>query len=216
MAVKMNSEFNYKFQVQGETIWEKIKTLQGFLEGRKRAAVLEEVQSLKTRAKVSKLEHLRATGGLEHEMLELEAEIIEIRSFEEDQKKCWELNRDEIKMLNRLLDEAYAIAEPTRIKHPDGTPFTDEEMFEANACNEFTAMIGKEIHAEILANGHPSPAKIRNAMSNPTTWQALIQCGLIPEGNQVMLVSNDPMSVVMRLPNANEVKALTDGTAKQD
>jgi len=46
-------------------------------------------------------------------------------------------------------------------------------MFEANAANEFTAMIGKDIYAEILANGRPSPAKLRNAMSNPKTWNTL-------------------------------------------
>jgi hypothetical protein len=46
-------------------------------------------------------------------------------------------------------------------------------MFEANAANEFTAMIGKEIYAEMIANGRPSPAKIRNAMSSPQTWKTL-------------------------------------------
>ena len=43
MATKLNAEFNERYLVQGETIWEKIKTLKGFLEGRIRAAVLEEV-----------------------------------------------------------------------------------------------------------------------------------------------------------------------------
>ena len=43
MASNLNSEFNYRYQVIGSTPWEKIKTLQGFLVGRKRAAVLEGV-----------------------------------------------------------------------------------------------------------------------------------------------------------------------------
>ena len=46
MASKFNSEFNYRYQVIGDTAWEKIKTLQGFLEGRVRAAALEEVSVL--------------------------------------------------------------------------------------------------------------------------------------------------------------------------
>ena len=37
MASSLNSEFNYRYQVIGDTIWEKIKTLKGFLEGRVRA-----------------------------------------------------------------------------------------------------------------------------------------------------------------------------------
>jgi hypothetical protein len=194
MASKLNSEFNYRYQVQGITIWEKIKTLKGFLVGRKRAAVLEEVQLLKTKAKVVKLEHLKNTGGLEHEILELEAEIIEVKSFEEDQAECWELNREEIKILEKLLQEAFAIAETTRIKG-----YSDEQMFEANAANEFTAMIGKEIQSEIIAMGHPSPAKILNAMSNPITWKALIKAGLIPAGNSPLICSNNPLDIDIKL-----------------
>jgi hypothetical protein len=52
MASNLNSEFNYRYQVIGSTPWEKIKTLQGFLVGRKRAAVLEEVAALKHQAKI--------------------------------------------------------------------------------------------------------------------------------------------------------------------
>ena len=58
MASKFNSEFNYRYQVIGDTPWEKIKTLQGFLEGRIRAAALEEVSLLKKQAKIAKLKHL--------------------------------------------------------------------------------------------------------------------------------------------------------------
>ena len=36
---KLNSEFNYRYQVIGETVWAKIQTLHGFLDGRLRAAV---------------------------------------------------------------------------------------------------------------------------------------------------------------------------------
>jgi hypothetical protein len=195
MATKFNSEFNYRYQVQGETIWEKIKTLKGFLVGRKRAAVLEEVSLMKIRAKVSKIVYLKSNGGLEHEILELEAELIEIKSFEADQQECFDLNRDEIKMLERLLEEAFVIAEPSRIPG-----YTDEQMFEANAANEFTAMIGREIYAEILANGRPSAAKISNAMSNPITWNALQAAGLLPKGNELMLWNNDPHKVGLALP----------------
>ena len=49
MASNLNSEFNYCYQVIGSTPWEKLKTLKGFLEGRKRAAALEKVAELKFR-----------------------------------------------------------------------------------------------------------------------------------------------------------------------
>jgi hypothetical protein len=182
MAQKLNTEFNYRYQVIGDTPWERIKTLKGFLEGRIRALALEEVSKLKHQAKLSKLNHLKNGGeGLEHEILELKAEILELESHQVSLDEAFELTKDEIKILKKLLKELYVIAEPTRIKG-----YTDEQMFEANGANEFTVNIGREIQAEMIANGRPSPAKIRNAMSNPHTWNALKQIGLIPKQTKIL------------------------------
>ena len=188
MASKFNSEFNYRYQVIGDTAWEKIKTLQGFLEGRVRAAVLEEVGDLKNQAKVAKLKHLQNGGnGLEHEILELKAEILEAESFRETEKEAFELNKKEIEILNKLLKELYVIAEPTRI-----AGYSDEEMWEANQANEFTVNIGRDIQAELIANGRMSPAKLRNAMSNPHTWNALKEIGLVPKETKILIGNTDP------------------------
>ena len=182
MAQKFNTEFNYRYQVIGDTPWERIKTLKGFLEGRIRAQALEEVGKLKLQAKISKLNYLKNGGeGLEHEILELKAEIMEAKSFEGSLKEAFELTKDEIKILKKLIKELYVIAEPTRIKG-----YTDEEMFEANAANEFTVNMGREIQSEMIANGRPSAARIRNAMSNPYTWNALKQVGLIPNKTKIL------------------------------
>ena len=189
MASKFNSEFNYRYQVIGDTPWEKIKTLQGFLEGRVRAAALEEVGDLKNQAKVSKLKHLQNGGnGLEHEILELKAEILESQSHEATAKEAFQLNRKEIEILKKLLEELYVIAEPTRI-----AGYSDEEMWEANQANEFTVSIGREIQAEMIANGRPSPAKLKNAMSNPHTWNALKKIGLVPKETKILMGNTDPM-----------------------
>ena len=182
MAQKFNTEFNYRYQVIGCTPWEKIKTLKGFLEGRIRAAALEEVGRLQFQAKLAKLNYLKNGGkGLEHEILELRAEIMELESHQGSLDEAFELTKDEIKILKKLLKELYVLAEPTRIKG-----YTDEEMFEANAANEFTVDMGREIQSEMIANGRPSPARIRNAMSNPHTWNALKQAGLIPKKNKIL------------------------------
>ena len=182
MAQKLNTEFNYRYQVIGDTPWERIKTLKGFLEGRIRAEALEEVNKLKHQAKLSKLNYLKNGGqGLEHEILELKAEIIEDESHQGTLKEAFELTKDEIKILKKLIKELYVIAEPTRIKG-----YTDEEMFEANAANEFTVNMGREIQSEMIANGRPSAARIRNAMSNPHTWNALKQVGLIPKQTKIL------------------------------
>ena len=186
MASNLNSEFNYRYQVIGSTPWEKIKTLQGFLVGRKRAAVLEEVADLKYQAKLEELKHLKTVPALPHILLNLQAEIIELESHLDDQKHAFELNRKEIQILEKLMAELYAEVEPTRLKHPDGTPYTDDEMFEANANYEFTVTVGRELQSEIIALGRPSPAKLLNAMSNPQTMESLMLVGLVPQGTELL------------------------------
>ena len=197
MASNLNSEFNYRYQVIGSTPWEKIKTLQGFLVGRKRAAVLEEVAELKYQAKLEELKHLKTVPALPHIILNLQAEIIELESHLDDQKHAFELNRKEITILEKYMAELYMEVEPTRLKHEDGTPYTDDEMFEANANYEFTVTVGREIQSEIIAMGRPSPAKLLNAMSNPQTLQSLMMIGLVPQGT-VLLEQKD---IMLELPN---------------
>ena len=201
MAQKFNTEFNYRYQVIGDTPWERIKTLKGFLEGRIRALALEEVGKLKHQAKLSKLNYLKNGGqGLEHEILELKAEILELDSHQGSLEEAFELTQDEIKILKKLIKELYAIAEPTRIKG-----YTDEQMFEANAANEFTVNMGREIQSEMIANGRPSAARIRNAMSNPHTWNALKQVGLIPKKTKILEGNINPQLKI-------ELKGVEDET----
>jgi len=201
MASKLNTEFNYRYQVIGDTPWEKIKTLQGFLEGRVRAAALEEVGDLKNQAKVSKLKHLQNGGnGLEHEILELKAEILESKSHEATAKEAYQLNKKEIEILNKLLKELFVIAEPTRIPG-----YSDEEMYEANAANEFTVSIGREIQAEMIANGRPSPAKLKNAMSNPYTWNALKDIGLVPKETKILVGNVNPSDKIKLIGAEDEI-----------
>lgn len=199
MSSKLNSEFNYRYQVIGETPWEKIFQLQNFLEGRVRAAALEEVSQMKHKAKLMELQSLKDNNALPHVILNMQAEILELESFLPGQKESFDLNRDEIRILKKLLAELYEIAEPTRLYHEDGTPYTDPEMFEANAANEFTVMIGKEIQAEIIANGRPSPAKLRNAMSNPHTFHALQKIGLVPPEAVLLEGNADPLKIELRV-----------------
>ena len=152
--------------------------------------MLEQVADLKYQAKLEELKHLKTVPALPHILLNLQAEIIELESHLDDQAHAFELNRKEITILERLMAELYTEVEPTRLQHEDGTPYTDDEMFEANANYEFTVTIGRELQSEIIALGHPSPAKLLNAMSNPHTMDALKQIGIIPQ-ETIMLTDKD-------------------------
>lgn len=190
---KLNSEFNYRYQVIGNTPWAKIQTLLGFLCGRKRAAVLEKVGELKYQAKLAELKHLQEIGGLPHIVLNLQAEIMEFESSLEEAHKCYRDNEEEIEILERYLAELYLEVEPTRIEG-----YSDEQMFELNAANEFTVNVAKEIQAEILCHGHPSPAKLHNAMSNPYSFKALQEVGLIPENAKMITGNANPLQIELK------------------
>lgn len=190
MASRFNTEFNYRTQVIGETPWEKIKTLKGFLEGRKRAEALEEVSNIKLKAKKAKLEYLKANGP-EYEALELEAEIMEYESSIDDAKEAFELNKKELQCLRDLLAELYEIAEPTRIPG-----YSDDDMFEANAENEFATWVVREIQAEIVANGRPSATKLRNAMSSNLAIGGLKTLGILPQEFKVITGHNDIIALL--------------------
>ena len=191
MASNLNSEFNYRYQVIGSTPWEKLKTLKGFLVGRKRAAVLEKCSELKYQAKLLELAHLKEVPALPHVILNLQAEILEWESNIDDEKHAFELNRNEIKVIEKLIAEIYIEVEPTRIEG-----YTDDMMFEANANYEFTITVGREIQSEMIANGRPSPAKLLNAMSNPQSLAALKVLGIVPEETLLMCDKHIPIQFV--------------------
>lgn len=195
MASPLNTEFNYRYQVIGNTPWEKLKQLQNFLVGRKRAAALEQVAELKYQAKLQELRHLTEINALPHVILNLKAEIAETESVLDDQIHCFNLNRAEIKILEKLIAELYVELEPTRLRHEDGTPYSDDEMFEANANYEFTVNVMREIQSEIIANGRPSPAKLLNAMSNPQSLEALKAIGVVPKETFLLGTPNAPLQL---------------------
>ena len=197
MPSKLNSEFNYKYQVMGCTPWERIKILNGFLEGRVRAVALEEVAHLTHDALLAEMAFLKKNDAPEHEQMRLQATIVESISQMVVVDEAYELNRQEIEILNKLIAECYEIAEPTRIEG-----FSDEEMFEANAAHEFTVLTMRELQSEIVANGRPNPATVLHCMDNPLTMAAALKSGLLPLESIPLLTANPPVLIAQEMAAA--------------
>jgi len=203
MASKYNSEFNYRFLVEGETIWAKIKTLQGFLEGRIRAKGLEEIGKLKLDAKREEYEHakkrFKESRFASWTVKKLKVEVMEAENWLASENDGFRKNDEEIEILEKLLAEAFEIAEPTRING-----HSDEEMWEVNQSNEYTMKVAKDMQSEMIANGRPSAMTVRQAMSAPETWEAVKKIGLVPDDCHLITGSNDPEKITLSLPNPDE------------
>jgi len=199
MASKYNSEFNYRYLVEGETIWAKIKTLQGFLEGRIRARGLEEIGELKLEAKREEYTNAEKTKAPSWIVKKLKVELMEAENWLASENDGFRKNDEEIKILEKLLAEAFEIAEPTRING-----HSDEQMWEANQANEYTMKVAKDMQSEIIANGRPSPMTVRQAMSAPETWEAVKKIGLVPNDCHLITGSNDPQKIILSLPKPDE------------
>ena len=194
MPSKFNSEFNYKYQVMGCTPWEKIKILKGFLEGRVRAVALEECSHLQHDSLVAEMAFLKTNGAPEHEQMRLQAKILESASHMVITDEAYELNRQEIEILNRLIAECYEMAEPTRIEG-----YSDDDMFEVNASHEFAVTTMREMQSEIIANGRPTPATVLHAMNNPHVLAATLKAGLLPPEAIPLLTGNAPIFAVQEM-----------------
>jgi hypothetical protein len=55
----------------------------------------------------------------------------------------------------------------------------------------------------MIANGRPSAAKLRNAMSNPYTWNALKSVGLIPKETKMLEGNIDPLQITLKVAEDN-------------
>lgn len=182
MAVRINTEFNYRNLVEGETIWYKIKTLKGFLENRELALRGKKVAELRLKAKKAKL--LQDSSLNEWEKLELEAEILEIENNKSIEDEAYALCEKEIETLKKLLEEYYEIAEPLRIEG-----FSDDEMIEATAGDEFCMKLIKEMKANVIATGTVPPELIQRALKAPREIQQVLQQNnLLPQGDLKCLV----------------------------
>ena len=125
----------------------------------------------------------------------LKVKLLEAENFLESESDGFIKNDEEIQILEKLLAEAFEIAEPTRLQG-----YSDEEMWEANQANEYTVKVAKDMQAEMIANGRPSAMLIRQAMSNPQTWEAVKEIGLVPEDCELIAGNNDPQKIQLSLP----------------
>lgn len=158
---RQNHNANYLYDVDGETVWEKLRTIRGMLDDRRRAYQL---------AILSKEEN-------EEKFKEDNASI---------EYKKWLINKDfqdgliqdcknEIKFLEEFESYLSAESEKTRIAGK-----TDDEMYEINFFHEMEVRLVRRVQAQIASCGRINDETILRLMKNKGALKLCIQQGLMP------------------------------------
>ena len=130
-----NSNFQIEAWIAGKahTAWEKYRLLCNQLENRQMALAQVEAAAIRQKAQVAKLNHLK-TIGIEWEVLEVEANLLEAASNREVGDRCIESARQEVEFIKSLIAQLEPQLEATRVNG-----YTDQQMFQHNQSDEWAA-----------------------------------------------------------------------------
>lgn len=150
---------NYIYDCDGETVWEKLRVIRGFLE--EKQIILQEIEL--------KEEYKKEHNG----------DSFEYKKAKIHEKKNLQLKNeliDEIKFLEEFESWLAQEAEKTRIPGK-----TDEEMYEINFFEELKIRLIKRAQSQLIATGHIEPDTLQRIMKNSDSANLAIQIGLIDE-----------------------------------
>lgn len=156
---QLNRNAAYIYEVDGLTVWEKLRVLRGFLVERNRSLRLSEYRYNK---QVKSLKE----GTCE----EPEKVAIEIEEMPELHQDC----KDEIAFLEKSIAALEVAAEKTRIAGK-----TDREMYEINFFSEHTTRLVFNAMAEVASCGRVSTETMKYLMRNRSAMYVLIDKNIL-------------------------------------
>lgn len=184
---QVNHNYSYIFEVDGYTVWERLRIIRNFMTDRRQALELAELTQANSGKRVDrtnrKLEYLQSQlesaieeGDVGKE-LELE-ELIDTTQYELQEGLIQASNhadltqdcRDELNFLIEFESRLATEAEKTRVPGK-----TDREMYEINFPNEARVRLENRATAEIVAGGRLSADTIHYLRKDPEVLQRLIE-----------------------------------------
>lgn len=160
---QVNRNAAYLFDIDGNTVWERLRVIRGFLDDRQRAL---------------------ATSNLDMEKSEKEAkehgeDSYEYKKFLIEKPFRLDLIDDcerEIEFLTDVEARLAAEAEKTRISGK-----SDKDMYELNFFEEHTNRLVTDAQAEIVANGRLSTNTVKMLFRNKAAMNRTLEMGLLSE-----------------------------------
>lgn len=168
MGDRINREAVYRYVIDGLTPWEKLKNVRNFLEDRREAMRMAqidlEIQELKR-------EKLRESEDPLDKLYLKRAE-----AQDEGSQDVFQKLQDEIDFLENYERECQAEAEPTR--HPGKS---DDEMYEINYEFEMATRCVLDFRADLIAYGRPSQETAKKFMRFPPAVRLARSLGHLDE-----------------------------------
>lgn len=174
---QLNRNYNYLSEVDGITVWERLRVIRNFLSDRKQALAISEL-SLETKKDFAS----------EYEEKEWQIRKPYTLKLIDDCKR-------EIAFLETLEEKLRHLAEKERIPGK-----TDEEMYEINYINEKKEILLLEVKSEIASFGKVTSSTMKTLLKNPLILQYIVDQGFLND-TVLKLVSNDnPLTILNQIP----------------
>ena len=176
---RVNHNANYIFDVDGETVWEKLRTIRGMLDDRRRAY------------QIALLKQEQAEAESEAKK---EEDIYKYREYlinKDFQLSLIEDCKNEVEFLEKF--ETYLTQEAEKTRIPGKT---DDEMYELNFFQELKTRLVRKAQAQIISTGRIQEDTLLRLMKNNDALDACIQQGLLTSDVKNVLDTN-------LLPNPN-------------
>lgn len=157
---KVNQEATYIFDVDGETVWERLRCIRNFLEQRRLAY------------NVNKLAEEKALATMEKDSWEFKEYLIH-KEFNADLMEDCEL---EIKFLEEFEAKLAAEAEKTRIFGK-----TDKEMYDINYFEEHKLRLIKTAQSQFVSTGRIEAGTLLRLIKCKPALEMAIQLNLLVE-----------------------------------
>lgn len=153
---RMNRNASYIYVVDGETVWERLRVIRGFLEERK---IVYAVNKLGQEA-----------HNVDKTSREYKEALIRKPQHDKLMQECLE----EIAFLEDFESKLALEAESTRIPGK-----SDDEMYELNFFTEMKLRLVKDAQAELISVGHISPAVMKSLLRCKPALEDCVQLGYL-------------------------------------
>lgn len=168
---QVNHNYAYVRDVDGQTVWERLRVIRNFLTDRRKALKVTLLSKEKFEVQKETMDKWERK----------EAEILN-----EDQDELIQDCIDEIAFLEEF--EALLMIEAEKERVPGKT---DREMYEINWVKESRVRLLEEVRAQVISLGHVNTETMKTLMREPEVVGESIRLGLIrPEAVNMISESN--------------------------